>query len=226
MRRDQHRRIEEAVGLLVGQAQELVALTRKGTNVQTVPPADLESILVGGRNLALLLGAHGEVLRQSLEEPTSGYTNAAGRAHKVLGALIGIQESLARGLFGRIEDLAYADVAGSLLEQADCLLQAGYSLPCAVVCRAVLEEFLREWCQREGCLPTPEGREGRPRPIGMEDLKQALAKSGRITKVIAKAIDKMAAVGNAAAHNTADFDPSDVPGLYGDLVSFIERHMP
>jgi hypothetical protein len=79
---------------------------------------------------------------------------------------------------------------------------------------------------RECCLPTPTRGGGKPRPPCIEDYKQALRKKEKVTKISAKAIDYMAGVGNAAAHNADDFDPKEVPVLLRDVIAFLDRNSP
>jgi hypothetical protein len=135
----------------------------------------------------------------------------------MIGALEAIQSLLAAGLIGSIESLVRAETAGDLIEQAEELQSAGYSLAAAVIARAVLEEHLRNLCQFHSCLPAAA------RPT-IETYKNELRIKTVLDKIAVKTVDHMAAIGNAAAHNTPDFDPTAVRLLLAELTAFLAKH--
>ena len=103
-----------------------------------------------------------------------------------------------------------------LVEHAEVLIEQHFHLAAAVVLRAVLEERLRKLCEARA-LPLTATR-----PT-IEHFRQALAKADVIDKIVAKKIDWMVGVGNAAAHNLPTFNPVDVAGLYKETLDFLDR---
>ncbi len=78
------------------------------------------------------------------------------------------------------------------MEQAEHLLDKGYSLAASVLGRAVLEEHLRKLCDRHGCLPANR--------LTINDLSQALYKGQHLDKIGMQQVTAMAAVANDCAH--------------------------
>src|SRR5438552_8450614 len=106
-----------------------------------------------------------------------------------------------------------AEVLGDLLEHAEELLRSKFYLAAAIVMRAILEERLRKLCGCNACQPTVN------RPT-IEHFKQSLYAANVIDKIVAKDIDWMASIGNAAAHQLLEYKDADVPHLYTRLTAF------
>lgn len=163
-----------------------------------------------------MLGAAGKPWAQQLSVDPKKVLGRSAVEH-VVGSLWSLQRALEEGRLHRYEDLIRSDVFGDLLEQADYLEEKRYSLAAAVVCGAVLEEHMRQLAIANNCLPTT------PRPA-MDEVTTALAKAKVITSVDAQHVRGLAAVRNAAAHNTSDFRPADVPGFLRGVKEFISNH--
>ncbi|MBU0637979.1 MAG: DUF4145 domain-containing protein [Planctomycetes bacterium] len=165
------------------------------------------------RQLAHMLGEHAAPWRATLE---GGSNNSIEATLSTLGTLTGIREALQADLLVRVEDLVRADAFADLLEQAEYLLTEGYHIAAAVLGRAVLEEHLRNWCNREACTPSKK------RPT-LSDLIQALYKTKHVDKLSMKGLESMTAAGNAAAHNEPGFDNSTAARLLRDVREFLSR---
>jgi len=139
-----------------------------------------------------------------------------GKAVAMLGALDGLRTEVQDNLLVRIEALILAEEFGSLLEQAQHLFDNGFFLAAGVLCRAVLEEHLRNWCLRVSCTPP------KPTPT-LGDFTLALYGQNHIDKVTMKYVDAMAAVGNLAAHNKPELKKEDVERLLRDVGDFLVR---
>jgi hypothetical protein len=85
-----------------------------------------------------------------------------------------------------------------------------------VILRAVLEERLRKLCDSNRCTP----RTSRPT---IESFKQSLYAAKVIDNIVAKDIDWMAGVGNAAAHRKPAYNDGDVPQFYQRVTAFLAR---
>lgn len=137
-------------------------------------------------------------------------------AQAKLGQLRAICDSIERNMLVRIEDFVAADAFGSLLDQATELLRLNYVIAAGVLCRAVLEEHLRNLCHRTGCkIP------GRPT---IADMNMALYRSRHIDKLAMQGVTAMATCGNDCAHIS---DPprskADVEKLHHDVGDFLNR---
>jgi hypothetical protein len=127
-----------------------------------------------------------------------------------------ILDAVKKGRLSSIEEKVSAAVLADLVEHAEILIGQQFNLAAAVILRAVLEERLRKLCEARG-LPLAASK-----PT-IEHFRQALVKADVIDKIVAKKIDWMAGVGNAAAHNLPTFNPSDVAGLYKETLDFLDR---
>jgi len=134
----------------------------------------------------------------------------------MLGTASEINEALTKGRLSTIEELVSASVLGDLIEQAEMLIEQEYFMAAAVVLRAVLEERLRKLCEARALSIEAK------RPT-MEHFRQALANASVVDKIVAKKIDWMASIGNAAAHNLPSFKSSDVPDLYKSILDFLDK---
>ncbi len=136
-----------------------------------------------------------------------------------LAALESVKYAIDNGLLTSFRGLVLAEEFASLHEQGSHLLDQGYYLAAAVIFRAVLEEKLRELCEIYECMPDKE------RP-GINDLNQALYKNEGIPydKPMMKNVESLAAIGNAAAHHTDDFNKEDVDRLSRGVLEFLARY--
>jgi hypothetical protein len=165
-----------------------------------------------GRLLIHRLGTFGSIWAKAFD-PGEDLSDAARR---MMGNAEELRDAVTKGRLTSIEERISAAVLGDLVEHAEVLIEQQFNLAAAVVLRAVLEERLRKLCESHS-LPLPVQR-----PT-IEHFRQALAKAEIIDRIVAKKIDWMAGVGNAAAHNLETFNPSDVPGLYKDTLDFLDK---
>lgn len=119
-------------------------------------------------------------------------------------------------LFLKIENLLRAEIFDNLLEQADHLMGEGYALAAGVLGRAVLEDHLRKLCDRHS-IPSAKAR-----PT-LGDFNSELYKAKHYDILTMKNVDRLAAVGNAAAHNLP-FKPEDIEALLSGVRDFLVRN--
>lgn len=132
------------------------------------------------------------------------------------GTLEAIRDAIADDLLLRCEDLVFAEAFSDLVQQAEYLFDQGYILAAGVILRAVLEERLRRMCDRHAVISS------RIRPT-IADLNNELYKARVYDKITLKHVESMAAVGNDAAHASANLKAEDVQRFKMDLVSFLQR---
>ena len=172
--------------------------------------------LMGCRGFLRLLG---EEIAAPWGEPflSSAAATQFSRARMMSATLQAIGEAIEHGLLVRLEDIVTAEVFDSLLEQAEYLLKENWFLAAGVLGRAVLEEHLRTWCKTAKCFPAAA------RPM-LNDYNMELYKAKQYDKAVMKHLDAMIAVGNNAAHNKTEFDPTSVEPLLRDLREFLGKH--
>ncbi len=136
----------------------------------------------------------------------------------LLGAMQSLYDALKYDYFIRLDDLVRADAFQSLIEQAESLLAKQYVVAAGVLGRAVLEEHLRNLCDRLGCMP------GKQRPM-LNDLIVALYTASHLNKLEMKQLDALAAAGNHCAHNEQPLLPAkEVKTLLEDVGAFVASH--
>jgi hypothetical protein len=166
------------------------------------------------RNLVSVLGKHAEPWRPLLLRDKRHVLPAA---EKLLATLQAIEDTLQAGLLVHVEDLIRADAFADLLERADYLLSESYHVSAGALGRAVLEEHLRNWCDRAGCMPSKE------RPT-LADYNAALYRGKHLDKLTMKHVEGLIVIGNAAAHVEANLKTEDVQRLLRDVREFLSQH--
>jgi hypothetical protein len=166
------------------------------------------------RLLVQQLGPFAEPYKEVLTDQKR--SNNTTKVLSMLGALESVVESVEHGRLAAFEDIVFAEAFTNLIEQGEYLIEMDYRLAAAVIFRAVLEERLRRLCDVHNVLPE------KPRPT-IADYNQSLYKGLVYDKIVMKHVDAMAAVGNAAAHGTDDFNAADVTQLHANLIPFLAR---
>jgi len=166
-------------------------------------------------HLAVLLDRHARPWADVLNAEITGSQDM----RRLIGVLEAIKIQVDAGLLVSLQDLIAADMFDDLLEQAEYLHGAGFLLAAGVLGRAVLEEYLRNWCVREACSPT------KPRPT-INDYNMALYEKRHLDKIAMKQLDGLAAIGNDAAHNKPGLTTDDVARLLRDVREFLVKHTP
>ncbi len=146
-----------------------------------------------------------------------------------IGFLRGIKADFECGLLDDLAAQIGAELSCDLLGQAERLLETGTTgqndhVAAAVIAGAVLEQNLRQLCQRASPsipLLTPKGDPKTLNPL-IEDLKR----SGSFTELKAKQLRAWADVRNKAAHGEfADFTRSDVEQMTKGIANFLAEHV-
>ena len=107
------------------------------------------------------------------------------------GILSAAREELAGGWLSTTKGLISAEIFSDFLEMAQHLLDEGYKDPAAVMTGSVLEEHLRQLCQKHG-IPTETTKQGRPQPKKADALNADLAKKKVYNQLDQKQVTSMA----------------------------------
>lgn len=134
---------------------------------------------------------------------------------ELLGIIEGIHHSIDFDYLEDFTDIVLAKANADLIEQAEELLSKQYYLAAGVICRAVLEEHLKNLCEKRGLSII------KSRPT-LNDFNQALYKSGSYSKTKMKQIDTLITVGNNAAHNLPELSFEDVKHFLRELPGVLE----
>lgn len=174
-------------------------------------------------SLAFLAAALGED-----SEHYKAFADIVGtRAHPMVkvapcfGVLRAARDDIMSGWIGRRDLLLTADAFGSLLEQADYLLEQDFKNPAAMLAGAVLESTLRKMCEVRG-IPTDKSDK-----IGT--LNDKLAKHHKppaYSSMYHKQIIAWADLRNNADHGHFDeYDRKQVAAMIGGVRDFAARHL-
>ena len=129
-----------------------------------------------------------------------------GHVQRGLGVLQAALEDVERGDLETVRELAAAEVFSDFLDQADHLLESGYSAPAVSLAGAVLENGLRALATRNGVAV----RAG----DNLASLNSKIGDKGVYNRLRQKQVAVWIDVRNAADHgNFDDFCDSDVADL-------------
>jgi len=157
------------------------------------PPTyvDLQVFTKWRASCQLLVPMMGYIADPWKDTLASDRPNKIENAMATLGTLKAISEAINKELLFRIEDLIFAEAFADLMDQAEYLLDQGYTLASGVILRAILEERLKRLCATNHCEPEKE------RPT-ISDYNQKLYKEHVYDKTMFKHVDSMTGIGNDA----------------------------
>jgi len=172
------------------------AKSRMGSMVVINPTVyvDLENFIKWKANCSVLmnlLNKYSKPWSSLIKEDTA---NTKVNALSMLGVLKSLKETIDNDLLVTIEDIIFAESFSNLIEQSEYLFSQNYFLAAGILCRAVLEEKLRNLSNQNNCLFT------KSRPT-LNDYNTELYKISFYDKIIFKNIEYLISIGNNAAHN-------------------------
>lgn len=134
---------------------------------------------------------------------------------KGIGILTAAKEDYQGGHLSSIRKLVSAEIVGSLLDQAQELLEAGYVGPAAVLAGSILEDYIKKICI-EKQIELPDKAK-------LDYMNAQLAKIEYYNKLTQKQITTLADIRNSAAHGKWDqFNEDDVRDMIKWIARFIE----
>ena len=139
------------------------------------------------------------------------------------GILSAAREELAGGWLTTTKGLISAEIFSDFLEMAQHLLDEGYKDPAAVMAGSVLEEHLRQLCQKHGIL-TEITKQGRPQPKKADALNADLAKKEVYNRLDQKNVTAWLDLRNKAAHGKyQEYTKEQVALMLQSLSDFMVR---
>ncbi len=128
------------------------------------------------------------------------------------------------GWIFKVKDLVTAEIFNDFMEMAEYFLSEGYKDPAAVIIGGVLEEHLRQLCQKNS-IPITNTKGGKAVPVKANQLNQDLVKAGQYNKLEMKNVIAWLDLRNKAAHGEYDkYDESQVKGMLQGVMGFITRN--
>lgn len=128
------------------------------------------------------------------------------------------------GWIFELKNFVTAEIFTDFLEMAEYFLSEGYKDPAAVIIGGVLEEHLRQLCQKNG-IPITFDKDGKDVAIKANQLNQNLVKAGQYNKLEMKNVTAWLDLRNKAAHGKYDkYDKSQVDGMLQGVTDFITRN--
>jgi len=146
------------------------------------------------------------------------YDDAAEETDQILGVLYAARDDIAGGFIFNRDLLVSAANFGSILDQAEHLLQAQYKDAAAVLIGAVLETTLRKLCDKHSLSYTAKET--------MEPLNVKLGKAGVYEPMTQKMITAWGALRNNAAHgHTEKYSDIEVTQMHIWVSAFVDQRL-
>jgi hypothetical protein len=138
------------------------------------------------------------------------------------GILKSIKTEIDNGWLTSLKGLVSAEIFSDFLEMADHLLKENYKDPAAVMIGSVLEEHLRQLCNKNGIL-TDDPKSGRPKKADL--LNSELASAGVYNKLDQKNVIAWLDLRNKAAHGKySEYNQQQVEFMMQTVIEFMTRN--
>ncbi len=149
------------------------------------------------------------------------FSRCIGRGINILNS---VKKELEDGWVFELKDLVTAEIFTDFIEMAEYFLSEGYKDPAAVIIGGVLEEHLRQLCQKNN-IPITTTKGGKGVAVKANQLNQDLVKAGQYNKLEMKNVTAWLDLRNKAAHGKyAEYDKSHVEGMLQGVMDFITRN--
>ncbi|MBO6559752.1 MAG: hypothetical protein JJ959_04410 [Nisaea sp.] len=136
------------------------------------------------------------------------------------GLLMAMRDEYELGYLQSIEELVHANTFASFVEMAQHLISQGYKDAAAVIVGSILEQHLRQLCQKNGIPPEENGKFRKS-----EALNVSLSSKGIINKLDQKNITAWLGLRNNAAHGNYDeYDIQQVKLMLSSIQNFIMKY--
>ena len=146
------------------------------------------------------------------------------RVEKGINILNSVKKELEDGWVFELKDLVTAEIFTDFLEMAEYFLSEGYKDPAAVIVGGVLEEHLRQLCQKNS-IPITITKGENEIAVKANQLNQDLLKAGQYNKLDMKSVTAWLDLRNKAAHgNYKEYDKSQVEGMLQGVMDFVTRN--
>lgn len=146
-----------------------------------------------------------------------------GDAERGIAILQAIRSEIEGGWLVSVKGLVAAELFSDFLDMAEHLLETGYKDPAAVMVGSVLEEHLRQLCQRHG-VASEDIKDGDHVPKKADRLNSELAKADAYSKLDQKLITAWLDLRNKAAHGKyMEYNDDQVRQMLFGVTEFMAR---
>lgn len=156
----------------------------------------------------------------------ASYIRARGPLTSILaceGLLKAIQLEIDGGLLTTVKEVIAAEIFSDFLEMASYLLAEGYKDPAAVMIGGVLEEHLRQLCNKNG-IDSSVHKDGRDIPKTADRMNAELAGADVYSKLYQKGVTSWLDLRNKAAHgHYTEYDKMQVEIMEQSVLDFITK---
>lgn len=159
-----------------------------------------------------LLGPYSEPWDELFKQNKDNSTTSI---NKLIGALTSINQTIVNGFLIDMQDLFSAEIFMDLLEQAEHLHERNYHIAACILCRAVIEERLKELVNKQSA-PIKKKK-----PM-LADYNTALYKNNFYDKAMMKHIEALAAIGNKATHEI-QATPEDTKRMLNETTALLTK---
>ena len=140
-----------------------------------------------------------------------------------IGILKAAKDEIQGGWLITVKGLVSAEIFSDFLDMATYLLSEGYKDPAAVMVGSVLEEHLRQLCNKNG-IPIEVTKSGKPIPKRAESLNSDLASNNIYSKLDQKNVTAWLDLRNKAAHGKyGEYTKEQVDLMYQAVTEFMTR---
>jgi hypothetical protein len=141
-----------------------------------------------------------------------------------LGILRAIKDEINGGWFFTTKGLVSAELFSDFLDMAEYLLSEGYKDAAAVIIGSVLEEQLRQLCQKNS-LPIEVDKNGKMIKLKADALNSSLCSTNVYNKLDQKSVTAWLDLRNKAAHGLYnEYTLDQVRQLIEGVINFIVRN--
>ena len=141
-----------------------------------------------------------------------------------INILESVKKELEDGWVSELKDFVTAEIFTDFIEMAEYFLSEGYKDPAAVMIGGVLEEHLRQLCQKNA-IPITFEKDGKDIALKANQLNQNLVKAEQYNKTEMKAVTAWLGLRNDAAHGKYDqYDKTQVEGMLQGVMDFMIRN--
>lgn len=144
-------------------------------------------------------------------------------AEVAIAILEAIADEIEGGWLSSIKSLISAEVFADFLEMSEHLLESGYKDPAAVMSGSVLEEHLRQLCNKHS-VPLEDEKDGKQIPRKADRLNAELAKANAYSKLDQKLVTAWLDLRNNAAHGKYEaYTSEQVTQMLAGVTEFMAR---
>jgi hypothetical protein len=155
----------------------------------------------------------------------TGVKNTLVSANGLYGVICALKNDIKAGYIATLRELVHADVFADLLETSEYFLEEGHKDPAAVMIGGVLEEHLRQLCQKNSIILTFVNGRGETKQKMGDQLNSELAQIGVYGKLEQKQVTAWLDLRNKAAHGRYnEFSAEQVRLFLMGLRDFIQKY--